>query len=102
MRYYLVADNVDTLSGMRLAGIEGVVVHGRDETQDAIRKAIEDTTIGILLINEKLASLCPELIYELKLKSHRPLVVEIPDRHGTGRSADSITRYIREAIGIKI
>ena len=31
-----------------------------------------------------------------------PLIVEIPDRHGGGRAKDSITRYVREAIGIKI
>ena len=27
MRFYLISDNVDTQVGMRLAGIEGVVVH---------------------------------------------------------------------------
>ncbi len=27
MRFYLISDNVDTQMGMRLAGIEGVVVH---------------------------------------------------------------------------
>lgn len=102
MRYFLIADNVDTKVGMRLAGVEGVVVHEKAETEDAISRACADESIGILLITEKLAALCPELIYELKLKSHTPLVVEIPDRHGTGRGPDSITRYIREAIGIKV
>ena len=29
MKMYLISDNVDTLTGMRLAGVEGVVVHGR-------------------------------------------------------------------------
>ena len=38
----------------------------------------------------------------LKLNRSRPLIVEIPDRHGNGRAKDSITRYVREAIGIKI
>ena len=36
------------------------------------------------------------------MRGHRPLVVEIPDRHSTGRASDSITRYIREAIGVKL
>ena len=27
MRMFLISDNVDTLTGMRLAGIDGVVVH---------------------------------------------------------------------------
>lgn len=36
------------------------------------------------------------------MSCHIPLVVEIPDRHSTGRSSDSITRYIREAHGVKL
>ncbi|MCX7614362.1 MAG: V-type ATP synthase subunit F [Clostridiales bacterium] len=102
MRYFLISDNTDTLTGMRLAGIEGVVVHERAEVISSIEKVLADHTIGILLITEKLAKLCPEMIYDLKLNRHIPLVVEIPDRHGTGRTPDSITRYVREAIGIKI
>ena len=31
MRMYLISDNVDTYTGMRLAGVEGVVVHEREE-----------------------------------------------------------------------
>ena len=33
---YLISDNVDTLTGMRLAGIDGVVVHEREELRTAI------------------------------------------------------------------
>jgi V/A-type H+-transporting ATPase subunit F len=36
------------------------------------------------------------------MNSTQPLVVEIPDRHHTQRTPDSITRYIREAIGVKV
>ena len=57
-----------------------------------------DTQVGM----RRLLQLCPEMIYDLKLKAKRPLIVEIPDRHGNGRTKDSITRYVREAIGIKI
>ena len=56
----------------------------------------------ILLINEKLSALCPERVDALKRTALRPLLVEIPDRHHTHRAPDSITRYIREAIGIKV
>ena len=102
MRYFLIADNVDTQTGMRLAGVEGIVVHERADVQEAIKRTIEDKSIAILLITEKLAGLVPDLIDELRLYRSQPLTVVIPDRHGTGRAPDSITRYIREAIGIKI
>lgn len=102
MKFYLISENKDTLTGMRLAGVEGVVVHTRADAVEAIRRTREDASIGILLITEKLAALCPEEIYDLKLNAMTPLVVEIPDRHGTGRAPDSITRYVRDAIGIKV
>ena len=102
MRYFVISDNSDTLTGLRLAGIEGTRADTREETLSAIEAAVQDPSIGILLINEKLAALCPEQVNALKLTSVRPLLVEIPDRHHTGREPDSSTRYIREAIGIKV
>jgi V/A-type H+-transporting ATPase subunit F len=102
MRFYLISDNIDTQVGMRLAGIEGVVVHEKDEVGNALKSAMEDEEIGIVLVTEKLVNLCPDLVYDLKLNRKRPLIVEIPDRHGSGRAKDSITRYVREAIGVKI
>ena len=41
MRFYLISDNVDTAMGMRLAGIEGVVVHEDSEVRDALTKAMD-------------------------------------------------------------
>ena len=102
MRFYVISDNVDTQVGMRLAGIEGVVVHEEDEVRKALSDAMEQEDIAVVLMTEHLVRLCPELVDDLKLNRSRPLIVEIPDRHGNGRAKDSITRYVREAIGIKI
>lgn len=102
MRYYLICDNTDTMTGLRLAGIEGVVVHEKSYTEELIRAALLEDDIGVLLITEKLASLCPELVSYVKLNYLKPLLVVIPDRHGTTRPPDSITRYIRDAIGVKL
>ena len=102
MKMYLISDNIDTFTGMRLAGVEGVVVHGRSETKEAIEKALEDKSLGLLLITEKLSSEVPELIDDIKLNRKKPLLVEVPDRHGSGRQPNFITNYINEAIGIKL
>jgi len=102
MRMFLISDNVDTKVGMRLAGVEGVVVHEKKEVLAEIDKVINDETIGILLITEKLVELFPEKIAELKISISRPLIVSIPDRHSSNEDNDYITRYIREAIGLKI
>ena len=102
MKMYLISDNIDTLTGMRLAGVEGEVVHGRRETKQAVEKILEDKDLGILLLTEKLSFEIPELVDDIKLNRKQPLLVEIPDRHGSGRRPDFITAYINEAIGIKI
>jgi Archaeal/vacuolar-type H+-ATPase subunit F len=102
MKFLLISDNVDTLVGMRLSGIEGVLAHSPNEVEHALTSAKLNNDIGIVLITEKLIKLCPEIIYDIKLNLKRPLIVEIPDRHGSGRAKDSITHYIREAIGLKI
>lgn len=101
MRYYVISDNTDTHVGLRMAGIEGVVARSREEALAALDEALADSTIGILLITESLAELCADRLAPLKMSGRTPLIVEIPDRHGV-RNKDAITRYIREAIGVKL
>ncbi|MDY2726332.1 MAG: V-type ATP synthase subunit F [Anaerostipes faecalis] len=102
MKMYLISDNVDTLTGMRLAGVDGVVVHEKEELKKALEKAMSDTSIGIVLLTEKFGREFPELIDEIKLERQMPLLIEIPDRHGTGRKKDFIISYVNEAIGLKL
>ena len=102
MKLYTISDNHDTYVGLRLAGIGGVVVHTADETEAALKAAMAMEDVGIILITEQLVQLCPKLVYQLKLSASRPLIVEIPDRHAQGRTEDSISRYVREAIGVRI
>lgn len=102
MKFYLISDNVDTQVGMRLAGIEGTVVHEKEEVVSTLGRVCDDPQIGIILMTKKLIDLCPDMIYDLKLNRKSPLIVEIPDRHGEGQVSDSILQYVREAIGVKI
>ena len=102
MRMFVISDNNDTCVGMRLAGIEGVVVHEYDEIARELQKVTEQEDIGIVLMTQKLISISRDLVYDIKLNRQRPLIVEIPDRHGDSSIGDSITSYIQEAVGIKI
>ena len=102
MKFALISDNLDTLVGMRLVGIEGVVVHTREEVLNELEKAIQNEDICIVLITTKLIEVCPKVISELKLKQPRPLIVEIPDRHGSADIGKAIDRYVSEAIGVKL
>ncbi|MDD6306440.1 MAG: V-type ATP synthase subunit F [Clostridiales bacterium] len=102
MKMFLISDNVDTYTGLRLAGVEGVVVHEREELKAELEKVLSDKEIGIVLLTEKFGRDFPDLIDEVKLNRRVPLFVEIPDRHGTGRSKNFITEYVNQAIGLKL
>ena len=64
---YLISDNIDTLTGMRLAGVEGVIVHKHDELKEALERTIADKEIGIILLTEKFGREFPEIIDDVKL-----------------------------------
>jgi len=102
MKMFLISDNIDTQTGMRLAGVEGVVVHKDEELRQALQDALANKEIGIILLTEKFGQEFPDIIDEVKLSYKLPLLIEIPDRHGTGRKPDFITSYINESIGLKL
>lgn len=102
MKSFLISDNKDTWVGMKLAGIDGVIVHTREEVLQAIKSAMKNSETGILILTEKAVDQVREEVMELKLKSKKPLIIEIPDRHGSSHSQDLITNYIRDSVGIRI
>ena len=102
MKMFLISDNVDTYTGMRLAGVDGVVVHERDELRKALEDVLTDKSVGIVLLTEKFGREFPDIIDTFRLERKLPLLVEIPDRHGAQNGKDRITRYVRDAIGVKI
>ena len=102
MKMFLISDNVDTLTGMRLAGVEGCIVHERAELRKALEDAIANKENGIILLTEKFGREFPDIIDDVRLNRRLPLLIEIPDRHVTGRKPDFITSYVSEAIGIKL
>lgn len=102
MKSFLISDNKDTLVAMRLAGIDGVILHERDEVLSQISECIKNKEIGILVLTENIFELVEGEVMELKLKLRTPLFVEIPDRFGTKRDENYILKSISESIGIKI
>ena len=102
MKCWLISDNVDTQMGMRLAGIEGVVVHKHDEVVSALNDAVKKDDIAVIFITKILTDLCRQEISELKLTLRKPLIVEIPDRHGDSHISETLSAYVSEAIGLKL
>lgn len=102
MKFFILSDNTDSLVGMRLVGMDGVVVHEKTPFLDALHEAIHDTSIGIILITTKLVALAPVVISELKLSTPRKIILEIPDRHLSEDVGKHIDDYVSRAIGVKL
>lgn len=100
MRFLLLSDNIDTKMGMRLAGIEGIVVHERSEVISALEHAQKQDDIAVILMTTKVVNTCPDVISQLKMEQTNVLIVEIPDRHGSAKVEEMIDQYVKEAIGI--
>lgn len=101
MKSFLISDNRDTIVGMRLANIEGVLAQSREEITARFHEAVEDKDIGIIIITEKIFEEIKEEVLELKRIGNTQLIVTIPDRTGL-KDKNFIMRYIKESIGIKI
>lgn len=100
MKFYLISDDRDTLTGMHLAGIDGEFVENYEEAQTALKKATKYDNVGIILITDNIAAHCAETVAQIKIDSSSPLLVEIPNSNGESRPADSIMKIVQEAIGI--
>ncbi|MDF2840430.1 MAG: Vacuolar H+-transporting two-sector ATPase, subunit [Clostridia bacterium] len=102
MKFFAISDNIDTITGLRLAGIKGILVHEKAEVIQALEKATADNNMGIIIMTELLAEMVQEEVKEIRLDASKPIITVIPDRHGERRRADYITNYIKESIGLKI
>lgn len=102
MKIFLISNNSDSVMGFRLAGIEGIVVHSEHEFRSEVLKAVNDSSIALIMITEKLVDFCRDWIYELKF-SKKAVIVQIPDRHGSKKTAsDIIGGYLSDALGVNL
>jgi len=100
MKMFILSDRADTLAGMRLAGIQGQLVKEGEQLESIIEKT-DLSSVAILMITKSLAEKNRSFVDSLK-QQNIPLVVEVPDRENCNEESDSITRYVREAMGIKL
>ena len=102
MKSYLISDNVDTLVGMEIVDIKGEVIHDRNEVKRKLNELKRNPQIYMILVTEKISALVSDEIRELKLSKKGPLVVEVPDRHGSMKDDDWLMGYVKEAVGLKL
>ena len=86
---------------MRLAGIEGIIVKDEQSASDALKTALKDKDISVILINRTLFRACENPIKAFRKAHSAPVIIEIPDRQSSG-TGSSLADYIRQTVGISI
>ena len=102
MKIFLIADNTETFAGMRLAGVDGVIVHTEEDFYREFDRALNDKGIGIILIMDELYDRYSSYVIDKKLHTPMPLLVSIPERGGQAAITKAVSSYIETAIGMKL
>lgn len=77
MKMYCITDHIDTAIGLKLTGIEAVVVQEKEEIEDQIQQVLENEAIGILIVTENIYETAKLQFDEIKQKLKMPLLVRI-------------------------
>ncbi len=96
---FLISSDEETLTGLRLAGIEGSLIKTEKDFSENCEAVLEDKEIGVLLITRTLSERFEKEVIELK-KSGKILITEVPDINSKGQKSNSIAGYVHDAVGI--
>ena len=101
MKLYLLSNDSDALTGLRLAGIDGCLVSDEASLNAALQALSERKDIAVILVTRSLSARYPAQIDEMK-RDAKTLVSEIPDMADPTVDTESITRYIAAAVGTAV
>lgn len=102
MKSYVITDNVYTLVGMQLAGVEGELISKTTSFDTIFDKVIENEEIGILMIAPKLIEQNQKKVDDFRFNQAVPLIVEISGADEYASNRNKITETIQKAVNISV
>lgn len=98
----MVIGHQDAVRGFALVGVEGQIATTGETVNQALDAALDDKSIGIVLVTEEAAALARQRMDYLAVHSTIPLVVEIPGPDKTQMDQPSLSEVIRRTTGVRI
>jgi V/A-type H+-transporting ATPase subunit F len=98
----LVIGHPEAVLGYSLVGVEGKAVTSAEETSLALDAALNNRSLGIILVTGDVAEMIRPKMDQLQLHSTVPLVVEIPAPERVQPPQPSLNEIVFRAIGVKI
>lgn len=102
MKSYVITDNIHTLVGMQLSGVEGQLIRSSDSFDTVFEQVLKNDEIGILMIAPKLIKANQKKVDEVRFNQAVPLIVEIPGADEYKENRNKITETIQQAINISV
>jgi V/A-type H+-transporting ATPase subunit F len=101
MQFFVIGDE-DTVLAFSLAGVKGVVTDSSKEAIKALKQALCQKEIGIILITEGLGRLIQKTIDGLLCKKRYHMILQIPDISNYLSGRRSVEDFVCSALGVKI
>jgi len=101
MRSVCLCEKTETMTAMRLGGIESRLVTNVDEAQASLERLLEDKAVALIIVSENVHNMVEPLIMKTKLERKDTLIIQIPEPGGL-MDKDYIMKYIKNSIGIKL
>ncbi len=102
MKSYVLTDNIYTLVGMQLAGVEGQLIKPADSFDTIFNEVIQNDEIGILMIAPKLIEANQKKVDDVRFNQAVPLIVEISGADEYTDNQNKITETIQQAVNISV
>lgn len=99
MRSLALTDNRDILTGLRMAGIEGILCGDTSILRDEFHRALDNDKVGLIVLTTNGFYALEDEVIDVKMHRRSPLIVTIPEIDGH-MDNDFILKYIQESIGI--
>src|SRR5699024_10955635 len=101
MKAYVICDKLDTLTGLRLVGIEGEIVKPA-EFESAFKCAVANKGIGILYLSPSLIEINQDLVNDVRFNQASTLINSVLDANEYQNATNTIAETIQRAIGIQL
>jgi len=102
MKSFVITDDMNTLVGMQLSGVEGKLINSSLSFDTVFDNVIKDDEIGILMIAPELIEANQKKVDDVRFNRAVPLIVEISGADEYKNNRNKITETIEQVVNISV
>ena len=87
------------VTSFQLAGIQGVIAKSADNGLDKIKKLMDDSSAGLILVSDDISKSMGDKLTTLRSKKSTPLVFELP-APGSKKSDVDYRKLLKQILGV--